>query len=152
MRTRIISGAVLTVILVGAVAGGRITMFLLSLLITCLGMFELYRVVGIHKTVLGVTGYVLAAAYYVLLWFDKMEYMQYYCVACGIILMFMYVCTFNTRKAKDAAFALLGIFYVAIPLSFLYKIRIIEDYGIYVFILLFVLNKNERIKLFELVK
>ncbi|MDD6340230.1 MAG: phosphatidate cytidylyltransferase [Butyrivibrio sp.] len=138
MRTRIISGAVLTVILVGAVAGGRITMFLLSLLITCLGMFELYRVVGIHKTVLGVTGYVLAAAYYVLLWFDKMEYMQYYCVACGIILMFMYVCTFNTRKAKDAAFALLGIFYVAIPLSFLYKIRIIEDYGIYVFILLFV--------------
>ena len=44
MRTRIISGAVLTAILVGAVAGGRITMFLLSLVITCLGMFELYRV------------------------------------------------------------------------------------------------------------
>ena len=41
MRTRIISGAVLTAILVGAVAGGRITMFLLSLVITCLGMFEL---------------------------------------------------------------------------------------------------------------
>ena len=76
MRTRIISGAVLTAILVGAVAGGRITMFLLSLVITCLGMFELYRVVGIHKSHLGLVGYILAAAYYALLWFDKLEFMD----------------------------------------------------------------------------
>ena len=117
MRTRIISGAVLTAILVGAVAGGRITMFLLSLVITCLGMFELYRVVGIHKSPLG---------------------MDLYCVACGIIIMFAYVCSFKTKKASQAAFALLGIFYVAIPLSFLYRIRIIDKYGIYLFILLFV--------------
>ena len=138
MLTRIISGAILTVILVGAVAGGGITMFILSLLITCLGMFELYRAVGIHKKALAFTGYVLAAVYYVLLWFDLMEYMEYYCVSCGILIMFMYVCTFKTSKAKDAGFALLGIFYVAIPLSFLYRIRIIDDYGIFVFILLFV--------------
>lgn len=138
MRTRIISGAVLTAILVGAVAGGRITMFLLSLVITCLGMFELYRVVGIHKSPLGIVGYILAAAYYALLWFDKLEFMDLYCVACGIIIMFAYVCSFKTKKASQAAFALLGIFYVAIPLSFLYRIRIIDKYGIYLFILLFV--------------
>ncbi len=138
MRTRIISGAVLTAILVGAVAGGGITMFILSLLITCLGMFELYRVVGIHKSPLGIVGYILAAAYYALLWFDKLQYMDYYCVACGIIIMFTYVCSFKSKKASQAAFSLLGIFYVTIPLSFLYRIRIIEKYGIYVFILLFV--------------
>ncbi len=138
MRTRIISGAVLFLILAGAVAGGRITMFILSLAITCLGMFELYRIVDIHKSALGITGYLLAAVYYALLWFDLMEYMQYYCVASAVLIMFAYVCSFSTKKASQAAFALLGIFYVAIPLSFLYKIRMLPDYGIYLFILLFV--------------
>lgn len=137
MRTRIISGAVLTAILFGAVAGGRITMFLLALLITGTGLFELYRVVGIHKSALGIVGYGLALSYYCLLWFDKMEYMQYFCVACGILIMFTYVCSFKTKNAKQAAFAMLGIFYVAIPISYLYKIRIMDN-GIFVFILVFV--------------
>lgn len=137
MRTRIISGAVLTAILFGAVAGGKITMFLLSLLITIGGLFELYRVVDVHKSALGIVGYVLALSYYCLLWFDKMEYLQYFCVACGILIMFTYVCSFKTRTAKQAAFTLLGIFYVAIPISYMYKIRLLEN-GIYVFILVFV--------------
>lgn len=138
MRTRIISGAVLTAILVAAVAGGGISMFVLSLLISCLGMYELYKVVGIEKTPLGFAGYILALAYYAMLFFDKLEYMEYFAVACGIIIMFVYVCSFKTMKASQAGFSLLGIFYVAIPLSYLYRIRIIDKYGIYVFILLFV--------------
>lgn len=138
MRTRIISGAVLTAILVGAVAGGGITMFILSVLISGMGMFELYRVVDIHKKPIAYTGYLLAASYYALLWFEQLKYIEFFCVACGILTMFTYVCTFKGTKAKDAAFSILGIFYVAIPLSFLYRIRMIENYGIYVFVLLFV--------------
>lgn len=49
MKTRIISGAVLTVILVGAVLGGGTTMFILAAIITALGLYELYKVVGIEK-------------------------------------------------------------------------------------------------------
>ena len=137
MLTRIISGAVLTLILVGAVAGGGITMFALALFITGMGLFELYRVVGIHKSALGITGYVAAALYYAMLWFDKLQYLDYYCVALGIIIMFVYVCSFKKMKASQAAFALLGIFYVAIPISYIYRIRIMEN-GIFIFILLFV--------------
>ena len=137
MKTRIISGAVLTVILVGAVAGGAVTMFALAALITGMGLFELYRVVGIHKSALGITGYVMAAAYYAMLWFEKMQYLDYYCVASGIIFMFVYVCTFKNMRAKQAAFGLLGLYYVAIPISYIYKIRIL-DKGIFIFILVFV--------------
>lgn len=137
MRTRIISGAVLTVILVGAVAGGGITMFILAALITGIGLFELYRVVGIHNKALGYTGYTLAAVYYAMLWFDKLQYLDYFCVATGILFMFMYVCTFKDMKAKQAAFGILGIYYVAIPISYIYRIRIL-DKGIFIFILVFV--------------
>ena len=137
MRTRIISGAVLTLILVLAVLGGRISMFVLAAVISGLGMFELYRVVGIHKSALGITGYRLAACYYAMLFLDKMQYMLYFCVACSLLIMFVYVCSFARMKASQAAFSLLGIFYVAVPVSFIYKIRML-DYGVYVFILLFV--------------
>lgn len=51
MKTRIISGAVLTVILVGAVLGGGTTMFILAAIITALGLYELYKVVGIEKSI-----------------------------------------------------------------------------------------------------
>ena len=59
MKTRIISGAVLTVILVGAVLGGGTTMFILAAIITALGLYELYKVVGIEKKALGICGYIL---------------------------------------------------------------------------------------------
>lgn len=138
MLTRIISAVVLTLILIGAVIGGRIPMFILSLAISAIGMYELYKVVGVHKKPIGIIGYLLAAGFYALLWFNLMDYMLYFCVGSAVIIMFSYVCSFKTVKASQAAFTFLGIYYVAIPLSFLYQIRMIEKYGIYLFILLFV--------------
>ena len=52
MKTRIISGAVLTVILVGAVLGGGTTMFILAAIITALGLYELYKVHRVREQLL----------------------------------------------------------------------------------------------------
>ena len=95
MKTIIISGAVLTVILVGAVLGGGTTMFILAAIITALGLYELYKVVGIEKKALGICGYILAASFYTMLWFDKLQYLEYFCVASGILTMFVYVCSLH---------------------------------------------------------
>lgn len=137
MLVRIISAIVLTVIMAGAVAGGKITMFALSVFITAVGMMELYRVAGVHKKPIGIFGYILAALYYVMLWFNKLEYMSFFCVISVIIIMAVYVIRFKDIKAKQAAMTFLGIYYVALPLSYLYQIRILEN-GIFIFILLFV--------------
>lgn len=137
MLVRILSGAVLTIILGGACAGGRIPMFALSMFISAVGMLELYKVVGINKKAVGIVGYVLAAGYYLMLWLDLMQYMEFFCVFACLIEMFTYVISFRKIRAKQAAFAFLGIFYVAIPLSFLFRIRML-DKGIFLFILLFV--------------
>lgn len=137
MLVRIISAIVLTVILAGAVAGGGITTFILSVFITAVGMMELYRVAGVHKKAIGITGYMLAGIYYVMLWFNKMEYMPLFCVMSVILIMAVYVACFKDVKAKQAAMSFLGIYYVALPMSYLYQIRILEK-GVYIFILLFV--------------
>lgn len=137
MKTRILSAIVLTIILVGAVAGGGITTFILSLFITAVGMMELYRVADVHKKPIGIVGYILAAAYYAMVWFDWMEHMAFFAVMSAIIIMSTYVMCFKNVKAKQAAMTFLGIYYVAIPLSYLYQIRVLEN-GIFIFILLFV--------------
>lgn len=137
MKVRIISATVLTIILVGALAGGKITMFILSLFCTAVGMMELYRVADVHKKAIGISGYVLAAAYYAMLWFDLMEYMTLFAVMSAIVVMAMYVIGFKNVQAKQAAMTFLGIYYVAIPLSYLYQIRMLDN-GIFIFILLFV--------------
>ena len=105
--TRSISAVLMLATAIVVIILGQEVLLGVIMLLSLVGMFELYRVVGIHKSPLGIVGYVLAAAYYALLWFDKMQYIDYYCVACGIIVMFTYVCCFKSKKASQAAFALM---------------------------------------------
>lgn len=138
MRTRIISGGVLAMIIAGSLLGGKGTVFLLCLLIGFIGLFELYRVVKIEKELLGIAGYALAAVYYCLLYVQKdHQYFELFCAGTAIGIMAVYVMTFSKVTASQAAFAVLGIFYVVIPSSFLYKIMHMKD-GIYIFILIFI--------------
>ena len=58
MLVRIASGAVLTVIVGAGLIFGGPYLFLLTLAISLVGMFELYRVYGIEKSVIGIIGYV----------------------------------------------------------------------------------------------
>lgn len=68
MLVRIASGAVLTVIVGAGLIFGGPYLFLLTLAISLVGMFELYRVYGIEKSVIGIIGYVFAIAYYACMW------------------------------------------------------------------------------------
>lgn len=137
MKIRIISAVVLTAILIAALAGGGITMFILSAVTTAIGMFELYKVVDTHKKAIGIVGYLLAATYYAMLWFDLMKYLNVFCVLAVILIMATYVASFSKVNAKQAAMTFLGVFYVALPLSYLYQVRIMEN-GLFIFILLFI--------------
>lgn len=126
MRTRFISGAILTIIFLACLFIGRYGMFIFSLAASGIGMYELYHVVGIHKSKLGITGYVFCGIYYVLTWFGLDKYMFAYMVISALAIMFVYVLVYSHRSAEQAGFALLGIYYVAIPFSFLFRIRTIE--------------------------
>ena len=68
--TRLLSGILLMVIaLVTLITGGNLLFFVL-LLISLIGMTELYKVFGIEKKPPGIIGYIAAAAYYGLLYFQ----------------------------------------------------------------------------------
>ena len=66
-RTRLISGIVLVILALFFIINGGWLLWGVSLILSLIGLMELYRVFQIHKTELGWTGYGLTVVYYVLL-------------------------------------------------------------------------------------
>ena len=136
-KTRLISGAILVLLaLVVIIAGGNVLLFS-TLAISLVGMFELYRVFQIEKSILAIITYIIAILYYCNLnwgWFaDSMMITMLLIIA----LMFAYVFTYPKFEAKQLMVAFFGLFYVAIMLSYVYQIRMLEN-GVYLAFLIFI--------------
>lgn len=134
MLVRIASGAVLTVIVgAGLVLGGPY-LFLLTLAISLIGMYELYKVYGIEKSPIGIIGYAFAVIYYICMWLGQNEFMLL-CLAAGFIcIMAGYVITFPKYKADQATMGFFALVYVAVMISFIYRIRLLPDGAFYVWL------------------
>ena len=137
MKTRIISGIFLAIIAASSLYVGSWYLFLLCAFISLVGMYELYRAARIHEKLLGICGYVVAVAYYVCVWLGKWQLETLVFVFGLMAIMTIYVITFPKYKSQDAMLVFTGIFYVAVMLSYIYKVRVAGD-GKYIVWLVFV--------------
>ena len=69
-KTRLLSGILLIVIALVVLITGGALLFGVLLLISLIGMSELYKVFGIEKKPPGIVGYIFAVLYYALLYFE----------------------------------------------------------------------------------
>lgn len=134
--TRLISGIILILLSILIVVKGGILLFGVTALISMIGLFELYRVLGIHKRLLAVVGYGTAVAYYGILWYEGYQYITLMVIVTLMVLMALYVFTFPEYKTEEITGAFFGVCYVPVMLSYLYQIRIMDD-GAYVVWLIF---------------
>ncbi len=125
--TRLISGIVLVLIALVTVGSGGLLLFATAVFISMTGLFELYRVMKIERTPLAYMGYLTVTSYYGLLWFQKEEFMMLMFIAFLMILMSIYVFAFPKYKTEEVTVAFLGVFYVAVMLSYLYQVRSMTD-------------------------
>ena len=136
-KTRLISGAILVLLaLIVIIAGGNILLFS-TLAISLVGMFELYRVFQIEKSILAIITYIIAILYYCNLnwgWFTDSMMITMFLL---IVLMFAYVFTYPKFEAKQLMVTFFGLFYVAVMLSYVYQIRMLEN-GVYLAFLIFI--------------
>lgn len=130
-KTRLLSGILLVILaLVTIIAGGSV-LFLTMLVISLIGMTELYKVFKIEKTVLGYCGYVFAFLYYdMLYWLPELpgegrDWMMGLFMALVICLMAVMVFSYPKYHASQMIAAFFGVFYVAVMLSYIYQIRIL---------------------------
>ncbi|MGI6053820.1 MAG: phosphatidate cytidylyltransferase [Clostridium sp.] len=126
-RTRLISGIVLVLLAILLVTRGGVYLYCTTAAISLIGMFELYRVMGIEKHAPGIAGYLACLAYYGIVWFEGQHYVTLLAIAALMVLMTIYVITFPKYGTEQITVAFFGIFYLGIMLSYLYQVRAMAD-------------------------
>ena len=126
-RTRLISGIVLVALAILLVTKGGVLLYCVTAAISLIGMFELYRVMGIEKKAPGIAGYLACLGYYGLVWFEGQHYVTLLAIAALMVLMSIYVFTFPKYGTEQITVAFFGIFYLGIMLSYLYQVRSMPD-------------------------
>ena len=121
--TRLISGAVLLVILAAAIICGNWILWGLCFLISLIGLYELYRVFGFEKKLLGAAGYLAVIVYYMNLRLGHITDDMIMVNMLVLMMMAIYVFSYPRYRAKQIAEAFFGVFYVGVMLSFIYQIR-----------------------------
>lgn len=137
MLKRILSGVALAVIMIPALLFGGWLLYGLCVIISLIGIFELLKVRKIEKTALAVAAYITAVAFYVCLLFEDYRYSIFALVLAFMFLMGLFVFTFPKYKADEIMWSFFAIVYVALMLSYIYEIRMMQD-GVYMVWLIFV--------------
>ncbi len=127
-KTRVISGAVLTLLTIGILYLGGYVTGVAVMLLSLGGVFELLRVYKQEKSAMAVAAYGMTIAYYCLLFFHLESYIFPLMILYVLVVLSIYVILYPKYTDKNAMVALLAFFYVAMLLSFLYQVRILK-YG-----------------------
>ncbi len=136
-RTRLISGIVLLAITIAVVILGGNVLFGVLLVISMIGLYELYKIVNVHLAIPGILGYLSCLGYYILLYLGLTEYQLMLFIIFLMLLMFAYVFGFPKYQTEQIAVSFFGLFYVSIMLSYIYQVRILEE-GVWIIWLIFI--------------
>ncbi len=136
-KERLISGIVMMIIAIGAIMLGGYVLYALILGISIIGMYELYKLYHMERTVPGILGYVACVAYFLLIHFELEQYVLPMVLAFLLLAMILYVCYFPKYKTSQMMSIFFGLFYVAVMLCCIYRIRVMEQ-GVYLVWLVFI--------------
>lgn len=137
MKQRVISGAVLVVILAITLYFGGIVTCGLMALVSLVGNMELLRVYGVNKKTPGIVCYLATVLYYIAIYLDRMDIIVPMMVIYLLVMLAVYVLIFPTYSDKQIMAAFMDFFYVSVMLSFVYLIRNME-HGLVLVLLIFV--------------
>lgn len=135
-KTRLLSGIVLVILaLVLIITGGNV-LLASTLVLSYIGMFELYRIFKIEKEPAGILGYLAITVFYLDLLFGFIPETFMFVLGFLILLMFVYVFSYPKYKTEQIMAAFFGVFYVGVMLSYVYQARMLEK-GAYLVWLIF---------------
>lgn len=140
-RTRLISGVILVILALIFIISGDYVLWMVSLILSFIGLMELYRVFELHRTQLGWIGYALTIVYYILLQVSVKSGIQINWLLYLMIVMMVFLFTMVSKYPKfhssQIIQAVFGILYVGVMFSFLYQTRMLPN-GTYTVWLIFI--------------
>jgi phosphatidate cytidylyltransferase len=138
-KTRLLSGILLVALALFTILSGGYILYFTMLLISLIGVHELYRAVKVEEkqvNLLSAVGYLGVAGYYLLVDFGLDAYIVMGLIGVLIAFMFVYVFTYPKYRSEQVMSAFFGIIYVAVMLSYIYQTRNLE-HGIFLVWLIF---------------
>lgn len=136
-KTRLISGAVLVVLMFGILYVGGLLTGGAVLLLSLGGVFEVLRIYKLEKTSMGALAYLATIAYYGLLFLDLQEYILLAFILFILLELSAYVVTYPKYTDQNVSAAMMSFFYVSVLLSYLYQVRALP-YGGALVVMVFV--------------
>lgn len=134
---RLISGIILVILTIAAIWVGHPILLGVVCIVSLIGQFELYRVLKLEKSVLGIAGYIATIGYELLLLYNKENYMQVFVFSVMLVFMAIYVILYPKYTFKEIAMVFVGVVYVTMMLSSLYQTRCMDG-GIYLVWIVFI--------------
>ena len=122
--TRTISGIVLLAVTMCAIIASGPLLYLFMLLISLVGMYELYRVFQMEKKIPALVGYLTAIGIESVILAGKNDLVVLILVLGFLAMMVSYVATYPKFTAEEIAKATFGMVYVALMMSFIFQTRI----------------------------
>ncbi len=126
-KTRLLSGILLVILALVTIISGGDVLFGTLLLISFIGMTEIYRVLEISGTLLGGVGYLAATGYYIIIRMGRTDHVITLVIAFLIAIMMAYVFFYPKYRSEQIMLAFFGLFYVAFMLSYVYQIRMMPE-------------------------
>jgi phosphatidate cytidylyltransferase len=123
--------------LVPLIFGGNILVLILYL-VSLIGLYEFYKAYKVESLGLKLVGYTISLGYYLLLVFDKSQYLGELFGIFFLILLMGYVFVYPKYNLKDIMVIFIGFFYVVYLLSYILLVRNNENYGSWLIWLIFI--------------
>ena len=129
--TRLISGVILVLLAQLIICSGGWILFFAALILSLIGMSELYRALGIRTQTrpdrLELCGYMAAAVYYVFIVLLPERAGWLGILAALIVILGLYVFTFPAYNVDQIIKLVFGVLYVSVMLSCVYLIRVMNS-------------------------
>lgn len=135
--TRLMSSVIIVIVALAVLIPGGDILYAAMLVISLIGLYELYKVGGVEKNILGIVGYAADIAWFILVRLGYANMGVMLLMAAVMLIMCVYV--FATPKYNDTQVTMtfFGIVYVGMMLSYIYQTRSLDD-GLWLVWLIFV--------------
>lgn len=122
-KTRLISGIILVILAALCFYFGGVFLICATGIISLIGMYELYRAIGIEKSDMAYFAYVESAWYFLNLYMRAWDNDRFFVIILLIAILFDYVFTYPKYNASQVMTIFFGFFYVSVTLSHIYLVR-----------------------------
>lgn len=129
--TRTISGIVLLIIIIGAILTGGYVWLALAGILSLIALYELFGALGIRKSAMEWSAYIVCAAAYVIFNLGLIGMVYVMPVLYFIIIMAVYVIKWPKYDVNVIAKSFFAFFYAVVCMVYLYQIRVDSIYYIW---------------------